>query len=156
LYFTRARVVRHTSDNRGREGTAKTRPVRRVPGRTRITREGYTILCVTFALFASSRFKFHPMRAIMPEADIVLYNAVVRTLDDSCTVAEAIALHGNEVLALGESAAMRALAAPGAMLRDLRGRAVIPGLIDSHNHLLSTGLNLDAVDLSRARTVWDV
>ena len=92
----------------------------------------------------------------MDLADYVLYGGVVRTMDDRGTVAEAIALAGNRVLAVGDSGAMRALAGPGAVQRDLRGRAVLPGLIDSHNHLLATGLNLDAVDLSGARTVADV
>jgi predicted amidohydrolase YtcJ len=92
----------------------------------------------------------------MDRADRVLYGGVVRTLDDRDTVAPAIALAGNRVLAVGGSAAMRALAGPGTALYDLRGRAVLPGFIDSHNHLLATGLNLDAVDLSGARTVADV
>ena len=92
----------------------------------------------------------------MEQADQVLYNGIVRTMDDRGTVAEAIALAGNRVLAVGDSATMRGLAGPGAVQRDLRGRAVIPGLIDSHNHMLSTGLNLEAVDLAGARTVADV
>jgi predicted amidohydrolase YtcJ len=89
-------------------------------------------------------------------ADAVLHNGIVRTMDDAGTVADAIALSGDRVLATGSSAAMLALRGPGAVTFDLRGRAVLPGLIDSHNHLLSTGLNLDAIDLSGMRTVADV
>ncbi len=92
----------------------------------------------------------------MITASRVLYNGVVRTRDDHGAGAEAIALAGNRVLAMGSSADMRALAGADADHINLRGRAVLPGLIDSHNHLLSTGLNLDAVDLSAARTVDDV
>lgn len=92
----------------------------------------------------------------MPAAGQVYYNGVVRTMDDHGTVAEAVALAGERVLAVGSSDEMRALAGTGAALHDLCGRAVLPGLIDSHNHLLQTGLNLGAVDLSAARTVADV
>ncbi len=92
----------------------------------------------------------------MQQVDQVWLGGVVRTLDDHDTVAEAVALAGERIVATGSNRAMRALAAPGALLRDLRGRAVIPGLIDSHNHLLNTGLNLAAVDLSGARTIADV
>lgn len=88
--------------------------------------------------------------------DVVLYNGVVRTMDDTGAVTEAIALGGDRVLAVGSSASMRALAESGTSVVDLRGRTALPGLIDSHNHLLSTGLNLSAVDLSAARTVHDV
>lgn len=90
------------------------------------------------------------------QADRVLYNGIVRTMDDHGTVAEAIALDGSRVAAVGDSASMRALAGPGAELIDLRGRCVLPGLIDSHNHLLQTGLNLGYVDLAPAVTVADV
>lgn len=86
----------------------------------------------------------------------VLYNGTVRTLDGRRSVASAIALAGERVLATGGDQAMRDLAAPNAELTDLRGRTVLPGLIDSHNHLLQTGLNAEHVDLVAARTLRDV
>lgn len=89
----------------------------------------------------------------MTEADRVYFNGTVHTLDQHDSDAEAIAIAGTRVLATGASDAMLALAGKGAELQDLRGRTVIPGLIDSHNHLLSTGLNAELVDLSRAKTV---
>lgn len=92
----------------------------------------------------------------MEAADLVLFGGTVRTLDGQGAVAEAVVIRGERILAVGDSGAMRALAGDGARMIDLRGRVVIPGLIDSHNHLLSTGLNLDAVDLASARTVGDV
>lgn len=92
----------------------------------------------------------------MPDVDLVLYGGTVQTLNDNAPGATAIALAGERIHALGDDAAMRALAGPDARQIDLHGACVLPGLIDSHNHLLSTGLNLDAVDLSVARTVADV
>ena len=90
-----------------------------------------------------------------PQSPLVLFNATVRTFDDRETVAEAIAVGEGRVLAVGGSAALLA-AFPDAERRDLRGATVLPGLIDSHLHLLQTGLNSFAVDLSNTRRVADV
>ena len=92
----------------------------------------------------------------MADADLVLFGGTVRTMDDQGMVAEAVALAGQRVLAVGDSASMRALARTGARQIDLRGRTALPGFIDSHNHMLSNGLNMSAVDLAGARTVADV
>lgn len=86
----------------------------------------------------------------------VLFNGTVHTLDERRSIASAIAVTGDRVLAAGGDEAMRDLAAPNAVLTDLRGRTVVPGLIDSHTHLLQTGLNAEHVDLSAARTLRDV
>ena len=85
----------------------------------------------------------------------VLFNATVRTLDQADTVAEAVAIDERRIVAIGESAEILARF-PQAEQRDLRGATVLPGLIDSHLHLLTLGLNSFAVDLSRARSITDV
>ncbi len=89
-------------------------------------------------------------------ADRVFYDGTVHTLDAARSTATAIALAGERVLATGDDASMSSLSAQGAERIDLRGRTVIPGLVDSHNHMLSTGLNAEHVDLAAARTVADV
>ena len=89
----------------------------------------------------------------MQDADRGYYNGTIQTMDAGEATADAIALAGDRVLAAGETPAMRALAARDAIQTDLRGRTVIPGLIDSHNHMLGTGLNAQYVDLSGAATV---
>ncbi|HLZ70043.1 MAG TPA: amidohydrolase [Dehalococcoidia bacterium] len=86
----------------------------------------------------------------------VFFNGTVHTLDGRRSTASAIALAGGRVLATGGDAAMCELAAPNAVLSDLQGRTVVPGLIDSHNHLLQTGLNAEHVDLAETRSVRDV
>lgn len=86
-------------------------------------------------------------------ASLVLHGGRVLTLDRANTVAEAVAVAGDRILATGTSAAMRVLAAPGAEVVDLAGRTVVPGLMDNHLHGAGGG---PGVDLSRARSIDDV
>lgn len=70
----------------------------------------------------------------------VLYNGRILTLDAGSTIAEAISLRGERIEATGRSKDLLARAAPSARIVDLRGRTVIPGLIDSHIHAIRAGL----------------
>src|SRR5215468_8747322 len=73
------------------------------------------------------------MRAV--EFDrLILHNAVVHTMDERGTIAEAIGFAGGRVTAVGTRAAVRE-AAPGADERDVEGAAIYPGFIDAHHHL---------------------
>jgi predicted amidohydrolase YtcJ len=67
-------------------------------------------------------------------ADLVLVNGKIVTVDDRFSIAQAVAIGGQRVVAVGSSAEMRKLAAANAKVVDLRGRTVIPGLIDNHAH----------------------
>ena len=75
-------------------------------------------------------------------ADLILSNGKIVTVDDRFTIAQAVAIKGNRIVAIGANQEMDRLAAPNARRINLRGRTVIPGLIDNHNHLL------------RAATTW--
>jgi predicted amidohydrolase YtcJ len=66
--------------------------------------------------------------------DAVFYGGKVVTVDAGFSVQEAFAVRDGRILAVGSSAAMRRLAATGTSVVDLRGRFVLPGLIDSHVH----------------------
>ena len=72
--------------------------------------------------------------------DLIVYNAKIITMDDASfdaspgTVAEAMAVRDDTILALGNNAAIRALAGPKTRLVDLRGRTVLPGVILTHEH----------------------
>ena len=90
-----------------------------------------------------------------PGRPLLLHNATVRTLDHRDTVAEAVVIDGPRIVAVGDNGELRSRY-PAAERRDLRGATVLPGLIDSHLHLLTLGLNSFAVDLSGARAVADV
>jgi hypothetical protein len=76
-----------------------------------------------------------------------VYGGEIRTLDPSVPCAEAMVVRGAAVLALGPRAELEAAWGKAAGRLDLEGRAVIPGLTDSHLHLLSAGLAMDQLEL---------
>ncbi len=80
-------------------------------------------------------------RAAMPGTDLVLTNAKVTTLDRQNPQAQAVAIRDGRFLAVGNEADVRAAAAPDARVIDVGGRRVIPGLVDSHMHIIRGGLN---------------
>ncbi len=76
----------------------------------------------------------------MPGKDLIIINARITTLDRSLPVAEAVAIRDGRFLAVGAEDEVRA-AAPEAQVIDAKGRRLIPGLIDSHTHMIRGGLN---------------
>ena len=99
----------------------------------------------------------HPARARAAEpADLVLENAVVHTVDAKRPRAEAVAVRGNRIVAVGSTAEVRALVGPKTRVLDLRGRTVVPGFDDSHAHLLGIGFARLDVDLVGTRGFAEV
>lgn len=76
----------------------------------------------------------------MSNTDLILVNARVTTLDRSQPQAEAVAIRDGRFLAVGSERDVRA-AAPQATVIDAGGRRLIPGLIDSHIHVIRGGLS---------------
>src|SRR5581483_6711591 len=89
-------------------------------------------------------------------AELILTNANVITMDPAVPEARAVALGRGRILAVGSDADAARWVGPGTVTRNLYGRTLLPGLYDSHHHMLRAGHNLSDVDLSRARTVDDV
>ena len=90
----------------------------------------------------------------MISADLVLRNGRVMTLDANSTRTHAIAIGSGRILALGDDA--EALFGTAKSVIDVGGRAVIPGLFDSHIHTIGGALNELAVALDSARSIADV
>jgi len=80
-------------------------------------------------------------------ADLVLQNAIIHTLDTRRPRAEAVAVRGNRIVAVGTSAEVARLAGPKTRVMDLRGHTVVPGFDDAHAHLLGIGFARLDVDL---------
>jgi predicted amidohydrolase YtcJ len=88
------------------------------------------------------------VRATDTRPDLVITNGTVLTVDRSNQVAEAVAVAGGRIVAVGTSSEIERLRHSGSTVIDLRGRTLIPGLIDPHVHLADEGTNLAvAVDV---------
>ena len=79
------------------------------------------------------------MSAQQPPADLVLTNGKIITVDDRFSIAQAVAVRGDRIIAVGTSQEINRLAGPDTRRIDLRGRAVTPGLIDNHAHYQEEG-----------------
>jgi len=78
----------------------------------------------------------------MKKADMVLYNGQVHTVDPNIPAATAVAIADGRFIAVGDDALLlRQYAAEGTQLIDLKKKRVIPGINDSHIHLIRGGLN---------------
>ena len=79
----------------------------------------------------------------MPDtpADLILYNGRLHTVDRKKPQASAVAIKDGRFVVVGSDAQAMALQGPATQVVDLHGRTVIPGLNDSHLHLIRGGLN---------------
>jgi hypothetical protein len=71
--------------------------------------------------------------------DLVLYNGKISTVDPDNSTVQAVAIRDGEIIATGRSGRVRSLAKRSTELVNLRGRRVLPGLIDATLHGIRTG-----------------
>ena len=87
---------------------------------------------------------------------LFLHGGRLATLDRDDRIVDAVAIEGDRIVGVGPAAELRARIAPGTPEIDLRGRAVVPGLIDGHAHLDREGLKLELPSLSAARSIEEI
>ena len=97
-----------------------------------------------------------PAGPAVRSADLILSNAKVITVDRDFTIAQAIAVAGDRILAVGRNDTMVAHTAPNTRVVDLKGRTVTPGLIDGHAHLDREGLKSVYPALGPVRSIRDI
>jgi predicted amidohydrolase YtcJ len=85
-------------------------------------------------------------------ADLVLINGKIWTVDGSRPEAEAVAVLGNRIAAVGSTEEIRKWIGANTKVMDLQGKRVTPGFNDSHVHFLDGGMGLASVQLRYART----
>src|SRR6185295_7642243 len=90
--------------------------------------------------------------AQQPAADLVLSNGKIITVDEKFSIAQAIAVRGDRIIAVGTNQDINRLAGPNTRRIDLRGKSVTPGFIDNHAHFMEEGAysttehRLDGID----------
>jgi len=94
-------------------------------------------------------------RASSPsQADLVLRDGRVITMDPARPQAEALAVAGEQIVAVGSDSEIDAYVGDSTHVIDLEGQLVVPGLIEGHGHFMSLGASLMQLDLRPARD-WD-
>ncbi len=87
-------------------------------------------------------------------ADLILTHAKVVTMDDARPQAEAVAVAGGTILAVGSAEEIERHRGPETRVLDLGGKLVVPGFIEGHGHFLSLGQAKMQLDLTAIRS-WD-
>src|SRR5262249_22537755 len=85
------------------------------------------------------------------QADLVLQNSKIWTVNPGQPEAEAVAVWRGRIVAVGSNNDVKALIGPATRVLDGKGRRVVPGFYDSHVHLLASGMRLGEVALKDAK-----
>src|SRR5262249_53902930 len=142
------------SEGRMAEEKLPRREFRKVTASTALTFGA--ALPATAQTSASAPPSLAPSSSTSQPADVIFKNAKVITVDANFSIAQAIAIGGERIVAVGEDAAMAAHAAPATRIIDLKGKSVIPGLIDSHAHMDREGLKSIYPSLGQVRSIRDI
>jgi predicted amidohydrolase YtcJ len=87
-------------------------------------------------------------------ADLILIHGKILTVDARDSIAQAVAIRQGKIIAVGSDQQVQPLAGPKTNVIDLQGRTATPGLIDTHAHIATGGVEeLYSVSLSEAATV---
>ncbi|MGI9402707.1 MAG: amidohydrolase [Rhizobiaceae bacterium] len=82
-----------------------------------------------------------------PATDFALINGNIHTMDESGTVAEAIAIEGDEIVYVGDASGLANFIGIGTEVIDLEGKMVLPGFVEGHIHPTAGALIMRGVDL---------
>ncbi len=113
-----------------------------------INQYSFGIFCTILLSIAA----FTPVSAQKIAADLVIINANMQTMDDAKPNAEAVAVTGNRIVAVGTNAEIKKLSGANTKTIDASGRLVLPGFNDAHVHFLESGFQLSNVDLRSAKS----
>ncbi len=119
----------------------------------RALRASYVVVAIAAWMTLSSS------RLSAQNADLIFYNGKVITFDSNDSIAQAVAITGNKITTVGTDQAVLATAGPNAQKIDLKGRTLIPGIIDTHRHMYGAaeggyGGGLSDNDMRRYPVDW--
>src|SRR3954465_2005574 len=104
---------------------------------------------VLFLLLASAA---SALAQSTPDADLIINNAKVWTVDPARPNAQAMAVLGDRIVAVGSEAAVSRWRGTRTRIVDAHGRLLLPGFNDAHVHFITGGASLEQVDLKSATT----
>ncbi|WP_336517224.1 amidohydrolase [Pollutibacter soli] len=78
----------------------------------------------------------------LSQPETVFFNARIFTADPNKPFAEAVAIRGEDIIAVGKLADVKAMVSAKAVMKDLQGAFLMPGMIDAHSHAISGGKSL--------------
>lgn len=99
------------------------------------------LLIVLFALYWY-------MQPDKPPKSQVFINGQVLTMDDNNSIAEAIAIQDDRILAVGSTSDIQTHINDNTVIHDLQGKTLIPGIIDAHGHFPGSGISVISADLT--------
>jgi len=89
------------------------------------------------------------------QVDLILSKGKIYTVDSEFSIAEAIAIKDNRIVAVGSTSEILGKYSADEV-RDLEGKFVYPGWIDAHCHFFGYGMNLNAVDVAGTTSVEEI
>ena len=113
------------------------------------------LFCALAFFLATVAHAQTPLAASGGQADSMLINGKIITVDPADSLAEAVAIRDGKILAVGAKDAVLRYAGPSTHVVDLHGRTATPGLIDAHLHFAGVDA-IYSLDLSHARSIAEV
>lgn len=109
------------------------------------------LILITFSLISGTQTE-----QTLHSAELILKNASVYTMDESCGWAQAVAIADGKIVYVGDNAGAEKLKVDDTKVIDLGGKMVLPGFHDSHIHLVSGGIELGQCNLSGLETQEEI
>ena len=88
--------------------------------------------------------------------DLILFNGIIKTMNRSQPDAEAVAIRGGLVAAVGDNQSILAMKTDQTRMVDLKRQLVLPGFIDAHLHLTTFGVSLQECDLHGSKSAEEL
>jgi len=108
-----------------------------------------TLLCLSFAMAASAQRKTQP-------ADTIVLHGKIYTLNPKQAWAEALAIRGERIVAVGSDSDIANLQSKDTKVIDAKGHLVLPGFTDCHIHFIDGSFSLGRVNLEDAEDAADI
>jgi hypothetical protein len=110
-----------------------------------------------FALALTASASVAPVSSAQQQqqrATLILVNGHIVTVDSTRPEAQAVAVAGDRIIAVGTDAEIRRLATPSTRVIDLKGKLAVPGFVEGHGHFTGLGQSKLQLDLTTAKN-WD-